>query len=87
MFNAIKSLYANVSSCVRLNGHYTDWFDVKCGLRQGCSLSPLLLNIFIYDVAKCIKDTGKRIETDDAYIYIRGVIFPLKRRFLPFRSV
>lgn len=55
MLKAIKSLYASVSSCVRINGLKTDWFDVKTGLRQGCCLSPLLFNCFINDFACKIK--------------------------------
>ena len=51
MFKAIKSLYSCVSSCIRINGLKTDWFDVTTGLRQGCCLSPLLFNIFINDFA------------------------------------
>ena len=46
---AIKSLYVSVRSCVRINSLKTDWFDVHCGLRQGCVLSPLLFNLFIND--------------------------------------
>ena len=46
LFNAVKSLYASVASCVRINNLTTDWFDVSCGLRQGCCLSPLLFNLF-----------------------------------------
>ncbi|GBP02629.1 hypothetical protein EVAR_99470_1 [Eumeta japonica] len=27
-------------TCVRINGEYTDWFDIRRGLRQGCVASP-----------------------------------------------
>ena len=37
ILNAFKSLYTSVSSCVRLNGNCTDFFNVNSGLRQGCS--------------------------------------------------
>jgi hypothetical protein len=42
MLKAVKSLYKSVSACVRINGHLTEWFEVRSGLRQGCSLSPIL---------------------------------------------
>ena len=45
LFKTIKSLYSSVTSCVRVNNMHTDWFDVKCGLRQGCILSPILFNL------------------------------------------
>ena len=47
MLTAIKSLYTNVSACVKVNNLTTDWFDVNSGLRQGRSLSPLLFNLYI----------------------------------------
>jgi len=70
MLSVLQSLYHNVSSCVRVNGLYTDWFNVQCGLRQGCSLSPLLFNMFVNDLAEKIKDTGKGICIDDKRISI-----------------
>ena len=65
MFIALKSLYTAVSSCVRINGVTTDWFDVKNGLRQGCSLSPILFNLFINDFALSLKALGKGIKLQD----------------------
>ena len=44
-----------MSSCVRVNNNYTDWFDVSAGLRQGCSLSPILFNLNINDFITTIK--------------------------------
>ena len=55
MSQAIFTLYNNVRSCVRVNANLTDWFDVKCGLKQGCVLSPLLFNIFINDLVDDVK--------------------------------
>ena len=36
---ALKSLYVSVQSSIRANYLQTEWFDVKYGLRQGCTLS------------------------------------------------
>ena len=58
MLTAVKSLYSNVSSCIRVNGYMSDWFDVKIGLRQGCILSPVLFNCFINDLAVNINALG-----------------------------
>ena len=62
MFNALKSLYPSVNSCVRDNIFLTDWFDVNCGLRQDCSLSPILFNLFINDLASSVKSLNKGID-------------------------
>ena len=70
MFTAIKSLYNSIYSCVRLNGHCTDWFAVGSGLRQGCSLSPLLFNLFLNDLALKIKAVSKGVMIDDERVCI-----------------
>ena len=65
MFKAVQSFYQSVSSCVRISGLTTDWFDVTVGLRQGCPLSPLLFNCFINDLAQKIKAVGKGVSIDN----------------------
>lgn len=68
MFGAVKSLYMSVKSCVRFNHLKTDWFDVNCGLRQGCTLSPLLFNIFINDLSMFLKSFVKCFTIGDENI-------------------
>ena len=65
ILKAVQSLYNSVSSCMRINGFTTDWFDVNVGLRRGCPLSLLLFNCFINDLALKIKAVGKGISVDD----------------------
>ena len=38
----IKIFYANISSCVSVNGIYSSWFEIGRGVRQGDPLSPYL---------------------------------------------
>lgn len=66
MLTAVRSLYSNVSSCVRVNSYKTDWFSVHSGLRQGCTLSPLLFNLYINDLAVYLKslNIGVSIESE-----------------------
>jgi hypothetical protein len=64
MNTAVKSLYASIQSCLRVNGFHTTWFDVKCGLRQGCSLSPTLFNNFINDLKTQLLALGKGVYID-----------------------
>ena len=50
MYKALLSLYDNVWCSVRINGKLTEWFDVSCGLKQECSLSSILFNLYINDL-------------------------------------
>ncbi|CAK1597415.1 unnamed protein product [Parnassius mnemosyne] len=47
LIQALKSLYRDSSACVRINGAYSDWFDIHKGVRQGCVASPWLFNLFM----------------------------------------
>ncbi|WP_419612126.1 RNA-directed DNA polymerase, partial [Thiolapillus sp.] len=38
----IRTFYKNISTCVSVNGHYTKWFGVYRGVRQGDPCSPYL---------------------------------------------
>ncbi|GBP92565.1 hypothetical protein EVAR_56662_1 [Eumeta japonica] len=52
---AIECLYRGPSACVRINGAYTDWFNIRRCVRQGCVASPWLFNLFMngmYDLKK-----------------------------------
>ena len=69
ILTALKSLYTNVSCCVKLgmDNVLTEWFDVNTGLRQGCLVSPVLFNIYINDLAMLIKErcTGIQLENGE----------------------
>ena len=36
----ISTFYANINSCMYVNGQYSEWFDVRRSTRQGDPLSP-----------------------------------------------
>ena len=52
LFNVIKSMYCDLKSCVKMDGHFSEYFSLKTGLMQGEALSPMLFSLFINDLEK-----------------------------------
>ena len=42
----LRNLYAGREATVRTGHETTDWFQIRKGVRQGCILSPCLLNLY-----------------------------------------
>jgi len=57
--NVLKSMYDNVTCCVRGADGLSDYFECRNGLKQGCKCSPLLFSIIINILALEIKEKGK----------------------------
>ena len=68
MLNSLKSFYEYVQCTVRINGCYSDWFDVHAGLEQGCVLSLFLFNAFVNDLIHAIRslNCGMPFAKDDS---------------------
>ena len=64
MYNALLSINDNVRCSVRINGKLTELFNVSCGLKQGCSLSSILFNLYINDLIIKINSLDIGIEID-----------------------
>ena len=47
LIQVIKNLYRKATNAVLFNSSIRDWFRTTAGVRQGCLLSPTLLNIFL----------------------------------------
>ena len=75
MLRALFSLYYNVQLCVKVNGNFTDWFDVQSGLTQGCILSPLLFNLLINNLVDEVKKLDVGIDVNgEKIIYLYMVM-------------
>ena len=59
MSRVIKNLYEVVESSVIVNEDLTEWFEVGLGVRQGCTLSPLLFLIFVEGLSRKLRSCGK----------------------------
>ena len=53
-YDIIKSMYSNNTCAVKIGKKHTDFFQQSKGVRQGCSLSPTLFNIYINELAKTL---------------------------------
>jgi len=58
LLEAIKGMYKSSRAAVRIDGKLSGWFNVTNGLRQGCSLSPLLFIIFMDKIIKSARLRG-----------------------------
>ncbi|GFN74782.1 endonuclease-reverse transcriptase [Plakobranchus ocellatus] len=47
LISVVKNLYNTATSAVFCNNNIGDWFRTTVGVRQGCLLSPTLINIFL----------------------------------------
>jgi retron-type reverse transcriptase len=54
-FNIVKAIYDRLIAYIILNGEKLKPFPIKSGTRQGCPLSPLLLNIVLEFLARACR--------------------------------
>ncbi|MCG8048458.1 MAG: reverse transcriptase family protein, partial [Candidatus Thiodiazotropha endolucinida] len=72
MYKVLSSLYDGIKCCVKINGLNTDWFSVNCGLKQGCSLSPILFNFYINDLITKVSQLDVGIHIGNERVCILG---------------
>ena len=61
MLHCSKALYKNTYSQIKINNEFTRPLTVDCGTKQGCTLSPTLFNIYIYDLLDCLQQEANGI--------------------------
>ena len=54
--NIVKTIYDRPIANIILNGEKLKAFPLRSGTRQGCPLSPLLLNIVLEVLARAIRE-------------------------------
>jgi hypothetical protein len=53
--NIVKAIYSKLVANIKLNGEKLEAISLKSGTRQGCTLSPYLLNIVLEVLARAIR--------------------------------
>ena len=62
----LRNLYASQEATIRTQHGTTDWFQVGKGIRQGCTLSPCLFNLY----AEYIMRNANKLDDAQARIKI-----------------
>ena len=57
-YDIIKSMYTNNKCAVKIGKKHTHFFTQGRGVRQGCSLSPTLFNIYINELARALEKSA-----------------------------
>lgn len=58
----LGSMLTGGTGCVIWQGHYSEWFPIGQGTRQGGVLSPFLYNVYIDGLIKCIRRTNNGLQ-------------------------
>jgi len=56
LIDLLAKLYRKELANIKVAGRLSEWFRVKKGVRQGCELSPYLLNIPVEMVMRETRD-------------------------------
>ena len=57
--NFIKVILSNTESCVQNGGWLSEWFNIEKGIKQGCSVSPLIFLLAVEILAMKIRKNKK----------------------------
>ena len=57
IYNIIKTMYINNRCAVKSRTMETDFFPQSRGVRQGCTLSPTLFDVYIDELAKSLEES------------------------------
>ena len=69
IIDIIRSFYDNLNASIRVDGELLEEIEVNNGLRQGCSMTPTLFNLYMCVVGE--RWLSRVAEMEDAGSYLR----------------
>ena len=70
----IEHLYDKATRAVQMNGSIDKWFRTTVGVRQGCLISPTLLNIFLERIMSgALEEHDGKVAKEAKILPIRGL--------------
>jgi len=63
-----EGLYRDVGARVRVGSVFSERFDIKEGLKQGCILSPSLFSLFLMDLAEELEDKDLGVKVSGVWM-------------------
>ncbi len=71
IYETIKAIYQETICSTNVNNMLTEWFDTNCGVKQGDTLSPIIIfGIFINDIVDDVKSVNIGINIDGINVCI-----------------
>ena len=70
IISIIRSMYTDTRSKYKLGDTHTDYVELGRGVRQGCTLSPLLFNLYTEELIHRVKRVGSGIQIGDEKLSI-----------------
>ena len=64
LLQSLKALYTSLYSSVKVNDRLSPAFKIGRGVKQGCTLFPILFNIFINDLIEYLNEAVDEIEIE-----------------------
>ena len=61
----LENLYKDQEAAVRIDGETSEWFSVGKGVRQGCTLSPYLFNVYAENMRRVRHDPQRYRDPDN----------------------
>ena len=61
IINILKAFHDGTQGVVRFEGHISNDFSIRIGVKQGDILSPLLFNLYLNAITNSVSETHKHI--------------------------